>query len=99
MRVIARSTLQKFWKNSPHADSEGALKAWYAEARKAQWESPAEIKEKYKTASVLKGGRVVFNIAGNKYRLVVHIHYEAKIIYIRFVGTHKEYDAVDAETV
>src|SRR5215472_7038962 len=99
MRVIARSTLRVFWEHPLHADSEGPLKAWYAEAKKAEWKTPAEVKEKYKNASILKGGRVVFNIAGNKYRLIVHIHYDAQIVYIRFVGTHEEYDAIDAETV
>jgi len=96
---MKRSTLQKFWDNPQHADSEGPLKAWYLETKKAQWRNPAEVKQKHQNASILTNGRVVFNIAGNKYRLVVKIHYNTGIVYIRFVGTHKEYDGIDAETV
>jgi mRNA interferase HigB len=99
MRIIKRSTLQKFWANSQHADSEGPLKAWYLETQKAQWQNPAEVKKKYQNASVLKSGRVVFNIAGNKYRLVTKIHYNTRVVFVRFVGTHKEYDGIDADTV
>lgn len=99
MRIIKRSTLQRFWANPQHADSQGPLKAWYSEAKDAQWQNPAEVKRKYQNASVLKNGRVVFNIAGNKYRLVAKIHYNTRIVYIRFVGTHKDYDEIDADTV
>lgn len=95
MHVIARSTLQSFWESSQHADSEGPLKAWYAEAKKAQWKNPAEIKQQYRSASVLKSGRVVFNIAGNKYRLVVVVRYATATVYVRFIGTHDEYDKID----
>lgn len=97
MRIIAVSSLIKFWDRYP--DSEQALKAWYAEAKTSSWRSPADVKALYRNASVLKKGRVVFNIAGNKYRLIVAIAYKAQIVFIKFVGTHTEYDRVDAQTV
>lgn len=97
-RIISRKKLVEFWEQR-FPDSEQALKSWYAEVRNADWESPANIKEQYRSASILKGGRVIFNICGNKYRLIAAIDYEASIIMIRFIGTHKEYDDIDAETV
>lgn len=97
MRVIAVSTLRSFW--ARHPDAEQALKAWYEEASNAHWTQPAEIKAKYRSASVLKNRRVVFNIKGNDYRLIVAIAYKLQIVYVKFVGTHQEYDAVDAETI
>lgn len=97
MHVIARKTLKDYWEREPQA--EGELKAWYAEANNAEWKTPAELKAKYRNASILKAGRVVFNICGNKYRLVVRIHYKASLVYIRFIGTHKEYDKINAENI
>lgn len=97
MRVIAVSTLRAFWER--HPDAEQPLKAWYEEAASATWTQPADIKSQYRSASVLKNRRVVFNIKGNDYRLIVAIAYKLQIVYVKFVGTHKEYDAVDAETV
>ena len=97
MRVIARKTLKAYGERVP--DAAPALNAWYHEARRARWKSPADIKEKYGSASILKGGRVVFNIGGNKYRLVVWINFKVSIVYIRFVGTHKEYDKINAQEV
>ena len=97
MRVIAVSTLRAFWERYP--DAEQPLKAWYEEATSATWAQPAEIKAQYRSASVLKNRRVVFNIKGNDYRLIVAIAYKLQIVYVKFVGTHKEYDAVDEETV
>ena len=97
MRVIAVSQLRAFW--ARHPDAEQPLKAWYEEASNADWRQPADIKAQYRNASVLKNRRVVFNIKGNDYRLIVAIAYKLQIVYIKFVGTHKEYDAVDAETV
>ncbi len=97
MRIISKSTLQEFWKREPAAQSE--LEAWYAEAKHSVWLTPADIKAKYGKASILKDGRVVFNISGNKYRLVVWINYVHFTVYIRFVGTHGEYDEIDAQTV
>jgi mRNA interferase HigB len=80
-------------------DAEQPLKAWYEEAKSAAWTQPAEIKAQYRNASVLKNRRVVFNIKGNEYRLIVAVAYRLQIVYVQFVGTHKEYDAVDAETI
>ena len=99
MRVIARSTLKKFYEIPIYGDSKTPLEAWYHEARKAIWSSWADIKEKYRSASILKNNRVVFNICGYKYRLIVKINYEAQLVYIRFVGTHKQYDKINAEEI
>lgn len=97
MRVLAKKELRDFWKRFP--DVENALKAWYAEALDATWRSPTEIKAMYGNASIVAGNRVVFNICGNKYRLVVQVHYNTGFMYIRFVGTHAEYDKIDVTTV
>ena len=99
MRVISVKKLRDFWEKKEYADSEQALRAWFAEAKVAEWTKPHDIKEKYQTASMVGNSRVVFNIKGNKYRLVVAIRYEFKIVYIRFVGTHKEYDEIDSGSV
>lgn len=100
MRIIARSTLQSFWQRDPrYADAKEPLLAWYRLAVRAEWTSPAKVKEDFRNASVLKGGRVVFNIAGNKYRLVAWINYAYKVVYVRFVGTHEQYDRIDAQTI
>ena len=97
MRIIARRTLREYWQK--HADAEQPLRAWYAEAKAADWKSPAEIKARYASASILANNRIVFNIGGNKYRLIVAIRYDLGIIYIRFVGTHAAYDKIDAATI
>lgn len=97
MRVIARKTLKEY--SERETEAAASLSAWYREAKAATWKSPADVKEKYRSASILKSGRIVFNIAGNKYRLVVRIDYACAIVFIRFVGTHKEYDKIDAEEV
>jgi mRNA interferase HigB len=97
MRIIARGTLRDYWEK--HPDVRQALQAWYADASHAQWESPADIKDVYRNASILPNSRIVFNIKGNQYRLIASIQYNAGIVYIRFVGTHQEYDRVDASTV
>ena len=97
MRILARPTLIAFSKRFP--DSKLQLDAWWAEAHRADWSTPAEIKAQYRNASILKGGRVVFNICGNKYRLIVRFDYEKGIGFVRFLGTHKEYDQIDAEGV
>ncbi|MCB9361381.1 MAG: type II toxin-antitoxin system HigB family toxin [Flavobacteriales bacterium] len=99
MRVIAIKTIKTFWEKTGCGDSEEHLKAWYLEVKKATWQNPNEIKAKYRSASVVGNNRVVFNICGNKYRLIVAINYAAQIIYIRFIGTHVEYDKIDATTV
>lgn len=97
MHVVAVKFLRAFWEK--HPDAEQALKSWADETRKARWAQPAEIKEQYRNASILKNRRVVFNIKGNDYRLVVSVAYQYQAVYVKFVGTHKEYDAIDAETV
>ncbi len=96
MRVIAKSRLREFWQRFP--DAEGPLLAWFREVEKEDWNSPAKVKEKYRSASFV-GNRVVFNIKGNTYRLVVLINYSLRIVFIRFIGTHEEYDAVNVKEV
>jgi mRNA interferase HigB len=97
MRIIAKRPLREFWERYP--DAEDPLLAWYREVEKEEWSHPAQVKEKYRNASIVKGSRVVFNIKGNDYRLVVRINYPHGIVYVRFVGTHREYDAIDVEEV
>lgn len=99
MRVIAKRTLREFWQDRRYADSEEPLKAWHAEALKATWRTPQAIKAQYQSASILRGGRVVFNIAGNKYRLVISIDYARQVCFIKFVGTHAQYESINAVTV
>ena len=97
MRVIKKRTLQEFWQRN--GDAKKPLEAWYAEAKAAHWLNSAEIKAQYGNASILKDSRVVFNIHGNKYRLIVKINYPYSVVYIRFIGTHREYDLIDAEEI
>ena len=97
MRVIAKKILREYWES--HADSEEQLKTWYKEALKADWNSPNDIRSEYPKASILKSGRVVFNICGNKYRLIVQINYLRKWVFIRFIGNHSEYNKTDADKI
>ncbi|MEA1878514.1 MAG: type II toxin-antitoxin system HigB family toxin [Bacteroidota bacterium] len=97
MRVVAKRILREFWEK--HSDSEQQLKTWYKESSKAKWTNPAEIKSEYAKASILKSGRVVFNICGHKYRLIVDINYKRQWVFIRFVGTHSDYDKIDANKI
>jgi len=97
MKIIAVKALREFWEKFP--DAEQPLKAWIDEVRKALWTQPADIKNNYRNASILKNRRVCFNIAGNKYRLVVKVNYPYRVLYIRFVGTHAEYDKIDITQV
>jgi mRNA interferase HigB len=97
VRVIAKSTLREFWKK--HPDCEQQLKSWYQEAEKSDWQSMNEIKREYPSASILAGNRVVFNIRGNNYRLIVKINFQYQMTWIQFIGTHKEYDKVDATKI
>ena len=99
MRIISRKTLREFWEKRQYADAEQALKAWFKEASSADWSVPAEIKTAFGTASILGNYRVVFNICGNKYRLVVRVNYPYRVIYIRFIGTHVQYDRINVEEV
>lgn len=96
-RVIAKSTLREFWEKN--SDAEQYLKTWYDTVKNSQWKSPSDIKQVYSNASILKDSRVVFNIKGNSYRLIVKFHYEKQWAFIRFIGTHKEYDKIDANTI
>jgi len=97
VRIIARRTLRDFW--SRHADAEQALRAWYHDVASADWRSPADVKRVYANASIVGSNRVVFNIGGNKYRLIVAVNYPYRTCHVRFIGTHAAYDKVDAATV
>jgi mRNA interferase HigB len=96
MRIIAKKALREFWLLNP--DAEEPLLAWYREVEKEDWSKPSEVKDKYRSVSFV-GDRVVFNIKGNDYRLVVKINYPYRVVYVRFVGTHKQYDKTDVEEV
>jgi len=95
MNVISKRTLVKFYTQHPQAKS--ALEVWHSDARKATWSTPADIKQLYSSASFLQDNRVVFNIKGNDYRLIVHIDYPRKIVRVKFIGTHSEYDKINAK--
>lgn len=97
MRVVAKKALRDFWER--HADVEQQLKTWYKEASKATWEGPADIKQDYAKASILKGGRAVFDICGSKDRLVVDINYERQSVFVGFIGTHTDHDKIDANAI
>lgn len=97
MRIIARKTLRAFWERHPAVQQ--ALQAWYYDVRRVTWRTPADIKDVYHNTSFLRQNRVVFDIKGNQYRLVVVVNYQYGIVYIRFVGSHQEYDRIDAEII
>ena len=97
MRVIAKRTLREFWEK--HPDCEHQLKAWCSEAEQANWKNPNEIKREYPSASILEDNRIVFNIKGNHYRLIVKLNYKFSVVWIRFIGTHAEYDRIDARKI
>jgi mRNA interferase HigB len=97
MRIIARKTLRDFWEI--HPDAEQSLRAWFHDTKIAGWTGPADIRSVYASASFLSNNRVVFNIRGNRYRLIVTINYDYHIVYIRFIGSHAEYDQIDAATI
>ena len=97
MRIISRKALRVFWKQ--HPDAKEPLQSWYREVLQEDWDTPAKVKEKYGNASIVGANRVVFNIKGNTYRLVVKINYPYRIVYVRFIGTHAEYAEVDVEEV
>lgn len=100
MRIIAVSTLKAFLaRSSAYADAYDPLMAWVRQVKAADWSSPAEVKQDIRSASILRDGRVVFNIAGNKYRIVVWINYPYRVAYVRFIGTHAQYDRIDAQKV
>jgi mRNA interferase HigB len=97
MRIIARRTLRDYWEK--HPDAEQPLRAWFARVKQAAWKSPSDVKTDYRQASFVGSNRVVFNIKGNNYRLIVVVEYDYGVVYIRFVGTHAEYDKIDAAAV
>lgn len=98
MRVIAKSTLRQFWQSHPaYADAERPLTEWHNMMLKVDWPTPQALKADIRSASVLKGGRAVFNVAGNKYRVVVALDYARQLAFVKFVGTHAQYDAIDVE--
>ena len=100
MRIIALSTLKAFWENNPdYIDAKQPTLAWYRHTLHSDWCSPADVKRDFRSASILKDGRVVFNIAGNKYRLVVWINYAFQVVYIRFIGTHTQYDKINVQII
>jgi mRNA interferase HigB len=99
VRIIAVSTLREFWRHPGRADAEQPLQASLAIVKAANWSKPTDIKAMFRIADVLTGGRVIFNIGGNQYRLVAAVHYRGKRIYVRFIGTHKDYEEIDARTV
>ena len=99
MRVIAKSTLKNFWERPAQGDARGPLESGYEEAAKADWKTPQAVKAQYRSASICGNNRVVFNIGGNKYRLVVEMQYQAGIAWVKLIGTHAEYDKIDVENV
>ncbi len=99
MRILAFRSLREFWERPEYANSEASLRSWYHDAKNADWKNANEIKLQYINASIIGDGRVVFNIRGNSYRLVVSIDYEFQVIFIRFIGTNKQYDKIDVKTI
>lgn len=100
MRILSLPTIKSFYENTPsYSDAKAPLLTWHGHVLKAEWVEPADVKADFGNASILKDGRAVFNIAGNKYRLVTSINYPYGIVFIKFIGTHKQYDAIDAQTI
>jgi mRNA interferase HigB len=95
VHIVSKKTLKDYY--SKHKETKSQLEAWYYEAKNSNWNNPVEIKEKFRTASIIGDNKVVFNIKGNKYRLVTKINYRMKTVYIKFIGTHKEYDKINVE--
>ena len=99
MRIIAKSTLKNFWEQPNYSDFRAPLESWHDEVLKAIWTSPQAVKEQYGSASICANNRVVFNIGGNKYRLVVEMQYRANIAWVKFIGTHEQYDKIDVGSI
>jgi mRNA interferase HigB len=97
MRIISRKKLREFWEHYP--DAQASLESWFADVKQADWKNPNDIKIIYRNSSFIANNRIVFNIKGNKYRLIVAVQYTYRIVYIRFVGTHHEYDSIDARII
>ena len=98
-RILVKKTLREFWETVGCEDSEQALKSWYHEAKQADWKTANDVKAQYKSASIVGNNKVVFNICGNKYRLIVKINYENGWVFVKFIGTHKEYDKIDVASL
>lgn len=96
-RIFVKSTLKEFWEN--HPDSEQYLKTWYDTAMHSEWKSPSDVKRTYANTSILRDSRIVFNMKGNSYRLVAKFNFEKQWIFIRFIGSHKDYERIDANTI
>lgn len=99
MRIIAKRTLKRFWEQPAYSDAQGPLESWHEETIKANWSTPQAVKDQYGGASICGNNRVVFNIGGNKYRLVVEIQYQAGIVWVKFIGTHAQYDKINVENI
>jgi len=99
MRVIAKSTLIRFWQQPSHEDAQGPLENWHDVALRAAWQTPQDTKAQFAQASICGNNRAVFNIGGNKYRLVVEVQYRCGIVWVKFIGTHARYDQIDVESV
>jgi len=97
VHVISQKKLRDYY--NKHKEIKSQLETWYHEAKNAEWKNPQEVKKKYGSASIIGGNKVVFNIKGNKYRLLTKINYQMKIVYIKFIGTHKEYDKINGEEI
>lgn len=100
MRIIAKRTLRLFWESNPrNLSARARLEDWHARVAAADWSTPAAVRADFGDASILRSGRVVFNIGGNNFRLVAWVNYHYRVVYIRFVGTHEQYDDIDAQTI
>ena len=99
MRIVSVGTLKEFWNRPGRGDAEQPLRTWVKVVKAAEWSRPTDVKSMFRSADILPNGRAIFDIGGNKYRLVVAVHYRGKRIYVRFIGTHKDYDKIDANTV
>ncbi|WP_341962438.1 type II toxin-antitoxin system HigB family toxin [Pseudomonas sp. RC10] len=99
MRIIAKSSLVRFWQEPGKEDSRSSLESWHDETARAEWRTPQDVKDHFGTASICGNNRVVFNISSNKYRLVTEMQYRAGIVWVKFIGTHKRYDEIDVETI
>lgn len=99
MRIIAFRTLREFYEKPEYSDSEASLRSWYHDVKCSEWKNSNDLKKQYKNASIIGEGRVVFNIKGNDYRLVVAIDYEFQVVFVRFIGTHKQYDKIDVKKI
>jgi mRNA interferase HigB len=99
MRIISVGRLKAFWEQPGHGDGEQPLRTWVRVVRSAKWDNPTDVKRMFNSADILRDGRVVFGIGGNKYRQVAWVNFAYGVVYVRFIGTHRQYDAIDAQTI